>query len=71
MSQGTTVPPSTCGTAYINLFGMNDSCSGAVQELFSGNISAIINLLSGGCPMRFQAYVNACITDDDDDEVCM
>ena len=75
--QGSTLPSqstsSSCTNATNNLFGPNDECSRAVQELFdSGNnddSSMISNMISyifnDDCPARLNSYATACRMDDD------
>jgi len=71
LSKGTTLLPSACDEASANLFGANDECSRALQELSNdAEVEDIIgSLLNADCPTRFHAYVTACSEQFDDDEV--
>ena len=71
--QGNSIPitNSPCGTAYVDLFTVNDGCARSVQSLVSGNESAMRDLFYGDCPSRLYNYFTACSTEEDnnDDEV--
>ena len=70
--QGSTLPSqntsSSCTNATNNLFGPNDECSRAVQELFDGgnNDSSMISyIFNDDCPARLYGYATVCRMDDD------
>ena len=66
--QGNTIPSAECSNATVSFFSTDDQCSRAVEEIFSGNESAIVGLYYGDCPMRFLNYATVC-SDSYGDEV--
>ena len=73
--QGSNLPTSNtssqCINATINLFGPDDDCSRAVQEVLdgNGNDSMISFIFSGDCPNRFYYYATTCSMGGDNDMV--
>ena len=71
MLQGSILPSqntsSLCTNATLNLFGPNDECSRAVQELLNdnGNGSMIRYIFNDDCPTRLHGYATVCSMDND------
>ena len=68
--QGSALPTfnrsSVCVTAENNLFGIDDTCSRAVEEYLNNyNDSVISDILVDNCPIRLCEYVNDCNQNND------
>ena len=59
--QGTTLPPTECSDATVDLFSIDDPCTRALHDFFDGNRTAIVGVYFDDCPMRFLNYATACI----------
>ena len=58
--QGSTLPPTECSDATVDLFSVDDQCTRALHDVIGGNSTVLYGVYFDDCPMRFLNYATAC-----------